>query len=303
MLLEQVLMRLRSMVRGDVRSSEPMSRHTSFRVGGPADLYLRPADRPSLVAALDVLAGAGLPVLVVGLGTNLLVRDGGIRGAVVSTALLGGWHLEGDRLVARCGSALSGLARATARAGWSGLEFAAGIPGTLGGAVAMNAGAHGACLADVLERVTVLGDSGPLTLGRDEAGFAYRDSRVRREKLVVTEAVLRLRPTSPAQAEERIRQVLRARAESQPRGVPSAGSFFRNPPGMAAGALIEQAGCKGMRVGGAEVSPVHANFLVNRGGASARDVLTLAARVRERVAERFGIWLEPEVEVVGEDPT
>lgn len=280
-----------------------MSRHTSFRVGGPADLYVRPADLPSLVAALDILAGAGLPVLVVGLGTNLLVRDGGIRGAVVSTALLGGWHLEGDRLVARCGSALSGLARATARAGWSGLEFAAGIPGTLGGAVAMNAGAHGACLADVLERVTVLGDSGPLTLGRDEAGFAYRDSRVRREKLVVTEAVLRLRPTSPAQAEERIRQVLRVRAESQPRGVPSAGSFFRNPPGMAAGALIEQAGCKGMRVGGAEVSPVHANFLVNRGGASARDVLTLAARVRERVAERFGIWLEPEVEVVGEDPS
>lgn len=280
-----------------------MSRHTSFRVGGPADLYVRPADLPSLVAALDILAGAGLPVLVVGLGTNLLVRDGGIRGAVVSTALLGGWHLEGDRLVARCGSALSGLARATARAGWSGLEFAAGIPGTLGGAVAMNAGAHGACLADVLERVTVLGDSGPLTLGRDEAGFAYRDSRVRREKLVVTEAVLRLRPTSPAQAEERIRQVLRARAESQPRGVPSAGSFFRNPPGMAAGALIEQAGCKGMRVGGAEVSPVHANFLVNRGGASARDVLTLAARVRDRVAERFGIWLEPEVEVVGEDPS
>ncbi|MBC7339792.1 MAG: UDP-N-acetylmuramate dehydrogenase [Firmicutes bacterium] len=291
------------MVRGDVRSSEPMSRHTSFRVGGPADLYVRPADLPSLVAALDILAGAGLPVLVVGLGTNLLVRDGGIRGAVVSTALLGGWHLEGDRLVARCGSALSGLARATARAGWSGLEFAAGIPGTLGGAVAMNAGAHGACLADVLERVTVLGDSGPLTLGRDEAGFAYRDSRVRREKLVVTEAVLRLRPTSPAQAEERIRQVLRVRAESQPRGVPSAGSFFRNPPRMAAGALIEQAGCKGMRVGGAEVSPVHANFLVNRGGASARDVLTLAARVRERVAERFGIWLEPEVEVVGEDPS
>lgn len=280
-----------------------MSRHTSFRVGGPADLYVRPADLPSLVAALDILAGAGLPVLVVGLGTNLLVRDGGIRGAVVSTALLGGWHLEGDRLVARCGSALSGLARATARAGWSGLEFAAGIPGTLGGAVAMNAGAHGACLADVLERVTVLGDSGPLTLGRDEAGFAYRDSRVRREKLVVTEAVLRLRPTSPAQAEERIRQVLRVRAESQPRGVPSAGSFFRNPPGMAAGALIEQAGCKGMRVGGAEVSPVHANFLVNRGGASARDLLTLAARVRERVAERFGIWLEPEVEVVGEDPS
>lgn len=280
-----------------------MSRHTSFRVGGPADLYVRPADLPSLVAALDILAGAGLPVLVVGLGTNLLVRDGGIRGAVVSTALLGGWHLEGGRLVARCGSALSGLARATARAGWSGLEFAAGIPGTLGGAVAMNAGAHGTCLADVLERVTVLGDSGPLTLGRDEAGFAYRDSRVRREKLVVTEAVLRLRPTAPAQAEERIRQVLRARAESQPRGVPSAGSFFRNPPGMAAGALIEQAGCKGMRVGGAEVSPVHANFLVNRGGASARDVLTLAARVRERVAERFGIWLEPEVEVVGEDPS
>ncbi|MDI6825527.1 MAG: FAD-binding protein, partial [Bacillota bacterium] len=175
MLLEQVLTRLRSMVRGDVRSSEPMSRHTSFRVGGPADLYVRPADLPSLVAALDILAGAGLPVLVVGLGTNLLVRDGGIRGAVVSTALLGGWHLEGGRLVARCGSALSGLARATARAGWSGLEFAAGIPGTLGGAVAMNAGAHGACLADVLERVTVLGDSGPLTLGRDEAGFAYRD--------------------------------------------------------------------------------------------------------------------------------
>ncbi|MEW6547389.1 MAG: UDP-N-acetylmuramate dehydrogenase [Bacillota bacterium] len=290
------------MVRGDVRWSEPMSRHTSFRVGGPADLYVRPADFPSLQAALAILAEAELPVLVVGLGTNLLVRDGGIRGAVVSTARLSGWRVEGVRLVAWSGTPLPALARGAARAGMSGLEFAAGIPGTLGGAVIMNAGAHGMCLGEVIEQVTVLDGDGCMLLGREDLGLGYRDSRLRREKMVVTEAVLCLRSSSRAEVEARTMELLEVRRRTQPRGVPSAGSFFRNPPGVAAGFLIERAGCKGMRVGGAEVSPVHANFLVNRGGATAGDVLALAARVRERVAERFGIWLEPEVEIVGEEP-
>lgn len=302
-LVEQVLARLRSMVRGDVRSSEPMSRHTSFRVGGPADLYVRPADLPSLEAARAVLAEAGLPVLVVGLGTNLLVRDGGVRGAVLSTARLSGWRVDGTRVVAQSGSPFPALAREAARLGLSGLEFAAGIPGTLGGAVIMNAGAHGMSLADVIERVTVRGRAGQAVLGGDELGLSYRSSALRGQDLVVTEAVLQLRPSSSTEVQERMRALLEVRRRTQPRGVPSAGSFFRNPPGAAAGFLIEQAGCKGMRVGGAEVSRVHANFLVNRGGATAGDILALAAAVRRRVAERFGVWLEPEVETVGEDLT
>lgn len=301
--VEQVLARLRSMVRGDVRSCEPMSRHTSFRVGGPADLYVRPADFPSLEAARAILAEAGLPVLVIGLGTNLLVRDGGIRGAVVSTARLSGWRVDGTRMLAQSGSPLAALAREAARQGLSGLEFAAGIPGTLGGAVVMNAGAHGMSMADVVERVTVQGRGGRAVLQRDELGFTYRSSRLRGRDLVVVEAVLNLQPSSSTQVRQRMEELLEVRRRTQPRGVPSAGSFFRNPPGLAAGFLIEQAGCKGMRVGGAEVSPVHANFLVNVGGATAADILALAARVRERVAERFGLWLEPEVEIVGEDLT
>jgi len=301
--VEQVLARLRSMVRGDVRSCEPMSRHTSFRVGGPADLYVRPADFPSLEAARAILAEAGLPVLVMGLGTNLLVRDGGIRGAVVSTARLSGWRVDGTRMLAQSGSPLAALAREAARQGLSGLEFAAGIPGTLGGAVVMNAGAHGMCMADVVERVTVQGRGGRAVLQRDELEFTYRSSSLRGRDLVVVEAVLNLRPSSGAEVRQRMQALLEVRRRTQPRGLPSAGSFFRNPPGVAAGFLIEQAGCKGMRVGGAEVSPVHANFLVNLGGATAADILALAARVRERVAERFGLWLEPEVEIVGEDLT
>jgi UDP-N-acetylmuramate dehydrogenase len=302
-LVEQVLAHLRSMVRGDVRSCEPMSRHTSFRVGGPADLYVRPADFPSLEAARAILAGFGLPVLVVGLGTNLLVRDGGIRGAVVSTARLSGWRVDGTRVVAQSGSPLAALAREAARHGLSGLEFAAGIPGTLGGAVVMNAGAHGMCMADVIERVVVQGRDGEAVLQRDEMQFTYRSSRLRGRDLVVVEAALRLRPSSSTQVRQRMQALLQVRRRSQPRGYPSAGCFFRNPPGVAAGFLIEQAGCKGMRVGRAEVSAVHANFLVNLGGATAADILALATRVRERVAERFGLWLEPEVEIVGEDPT
>ena len=280
-----------------------MSRHTSFRVGGPADLYVRPADFPSLEAARAILAGFGLPVLVVGLGTNLLVRDGGIRGAVVSTARLSGWRVDGTRMLAQSGSPLAALAREAARQGLSGLEFAAGIPGTLGGAVVMNAGAHGMCMADVVERVTVQGRGGRAVLQRDELEFTYRSSSLRGRDLVVVEAVLNLRPSSGAEVRQRMQALLEVRRRTQPRGLPSAGSFFRNPPGVAAGFLIEQAGCKGMRVGGAEVSPVHANFLVNLGGATAADILALAARVRERVAERFGLWLEPEVEIVGEDLT
>lgn len=280
-----------------------MSRHTSFRVGGPADLYVRPADFPSLEAARAILAEAGLPVLVIGLGTNLLVRDGGIRGAVVSTARLSGWRVDGTRMLAQSGSPLAALAREAARQGLSGLEFAAGIPGTLGGAVVMNAGAHGMSMADVVERVTVQGRGGRTVLHRDELEFTYRSSSLRGRDLVVVEAVLNLRPSSGAEVRQRMQALLEVRRRTQPRGVPSAGSFFRNPPGVAAGFLIEQAGCKGMRVGGAEVSPVHANFLVNVGGATAADILALAARVRERVAERFGLWLEPEVEIVGEDLT
>lgn len=284
---------------GRVLIDEPMNRHTSFRIGGPADYLVVPSSTRQVPGLLATARNLGLPVTVLGNGTNTLVLDGGIRGVVIRlSACTAITRLGVESLVAEGGTPFPRLAREASRLGLTGLEFAAGIPGTVGGAVTMNAGAHGADLAGILECVDIATPAGDvLTLPADRLGLAYRSSSL--PDGIVLNAVFHL---SLGDRERILRETQRnmdQRGRTQPILTPNAGSFFKNPPGDFAARLIEEAGCKGWEEGDAEVSTLHANFIVNHGRASAAQVLTLAERVREQVAKAFGVVLEMEVKTVG----
>jgi UDP-N-acetylmuramate dehydrogenase len=244
---------------------------------------------------------AAVPWFVTGRGSNLLVRDGGIRGVVLSLERLNGIRFMGHRLTAEAGCSFVRVAVLAAQQGLGGLEFAGGIPGSVGGAVFMNAGAHGSDVSQVLEAVTVLTEKGPVRMTREQMGFAYRTSRLQKEPGIVMEAVFRLNPSDRAEITEKMRQYRLKRLTTQPLNLPCAGSVFRNPPGDYAARLIEAAGLKGMTVGGAQISPLHANFIVNTGHATANDILALIAYCQEVVREKFGIQLHAEVRIAGED--
>jgi UDP-N-acetylmuramate dehydrogenase len=288
---------------GRVAVDEPLARHTSYRIGGPADFLVTPATTRQVPGLLATCRSLGLPVTVLGNGTNTLVRDGGLTGVVVRlsacTAVTG---LGVDGLVAEAGVSFPRLAREAARRGLAGLAFAIGIPGTVGGAVRMNAGAHGAELADVLECVDVATyDGDVITLTADRMGLSYRASRLP-DGIVLT-AVFNLTPGDPAEIKAEMDRHLDRRGQTQPILTPNAGSVFKNPPGTYAARLIEEAGCKEMAEGDAMVSPRHANFIVNQGKATARDVLALVDRVRERVRAHAGVVLEMEIKVIGREET
>jgi len=288
--------------RGTLLYDEPMSRHTSWRVGGPADLYFQPADLQDLVDFLKMHRDEGWPVTWIGLGSNTLVRDGGIRGIVVSThKCLGELSLRDDRTVyAQVGVPCAKLARQTARKALAGAEFFAGIPGTLGGALAMNAGAYGHTTWEVVHQVETVDPQGELHRRRaSEFAIGYRSVRSPRQEWFVS-AVLALKAGDPEQSLGRIREFLDNRARSQPIQIPNAGSVFTNPPGDHAARLIEAAGLKGTSIGGAQVSEKHANFIVNRGGASAADIEALIEQVIERVKSVHEVLLQPEVRILGD---
>lgn len=282
--------------------NEPMARHTTFRVGGPADLMLSARSGGEVALALEAAREAGAPALVMGNGSNLLVRDGGIAGLVVRVAEdMAALEFEGTRVRAGAGCLMSRLGAECARRGLAGFEPLSGIPGTLGGAAAMNAGAYGGELKDVLVEAEVLRGGRIERMGRDELAMGYRTSRVLREGLVVTEVVLELSSGDTAEVRARTDEFAARRKAKQPLSLPSAGSTFKRPEGYFAGALIEQCGLKGTRVGGAQVSWLHAGFIVNAGGASARDIIDLIELVRTKVRLSAGVELEPEVRVIGRD--
>ncbi len=287
-------------LRGEAKLDEPMSRHTALKVGGPADLFIEPADLPDLQEALAMLSAEGVPYLVVGGGYNLLVRDGGFRGCVISLRGLDAMRpLPGGRLEVWAGVSNRMLCTVAAENCLGGMEFLIGIPGSFGGALAMNAGAHGAETLQRVESLTTLRQGGIAVRKGEELSFGYRFLQLLPGEIVVC-ATLRLEPTERRLVEERMSGFLASRGSSQRVGFPSAGSFFKNPPGEQAWRLIDQAGLRGVGIGGAQVSELHANFLVNRGGASATDFLALAALAKERVRECSGVALEEEVRVVGE---
>lgn len=287
---------------GRVLMNEPMCRHTTFRVGGSADVMFFPQSSEELQRAMALARAQGADVLVTGNGSNLVVRDGGVRGLVIVL----GEHMarisvEGACLRAQAGAMLARVSAAAQEAGLSGLEFASGIPGTLGGGCAMNAGAYGGQLSDVLSCAAVLLDGEVRTLSRDEMQMSYRSTLPLRAGGIVLEAKFELHADDPAEIMARMKELNARRRDKQPLNLPSAGSTFKRPEGHFAGALIEGCGLKGARVGGAQVSEKHAGFIVNTGGATASDILGLIALVQRRVLAETGVALETEVRIVGED--
>lgn len=276
-----------------------MSAHCSFRIGGPADLFIEPGSEAELIEILRFLREAGEKPVIIGKGTNLLVRDEGVRAPVVHVGeALGGVSVRGETLAAGAGESLSRIAAAARDAGLSGLEFAHGIPGSLGGAVVMNAGAYGGEMKDVVASVRWLDETGALRETAD-AGFSYRRSRFSDGEGVILSAALRLTPGDPAEIAARMHELWERRSSSQPLSKPSAGSTFKRPATGYAAAMIDGAGLKGFKLGGAQVSEKHAGFVINTGGATCADVLALMAHIQEVVERKYGVLLEPEVKLIG----
>ncbi len=288
--------------REQVKFDEPMKNHTTFRIGGPADVLAEPAGIDQLQKVLACCRQAGYPCFILGAGSNLLVRDGGIRGVVIKLGeKLQEVHINDSEVYAQAGIRLSALARTVACNSLSGLEFAEGIPGTLGGAIVMNAGAYGGEMKDVITTVTVVEPGGLIkTLPASELNFSYRSSSLQDSGDMVVAAVMALQKDDPAAIQERMRGFAELRKSKQPLKLPSAGSTFRRPPGYFVGPMLEQLNLKGYQVGGAQISTKHAGFIVNTGDAAAADVLGLIKEVQDRVKEAYGVELKPEIKVVGE---
>jgi len=285
----------------EVREQEPLRRHVSFRIGGPADVLLIPRSTEELRRAAGYLFARGIPFTVLGAGSNVLISDRGIRGVVIKVGKgLDRVTFKGGLVVAEAGAGLPHLAREAAARGLAGLEFAAGIPGSVGGAVVMNAGAHGHAMEEIVRAVRVVTSEGEQVLAPPLLGYAYRTSVLQRGSVVVLEATLHLEPSTPEVVRARTEEWLRRRGETQPIGPPSSGCVFRNPPGDHAGRLIDAAGAKGLTVGGARVSEIHANYILNTGSATAADVVGLMDKVSRVVMEKFGVTLEPEIKLLGE---
>ncbi len=282
----------------ELREGEPMRAHCSFRIGGPADLFAEPASVEELCALCTFLRDRGVAPAVIGNGTNLLVHDEGIRGVVIHLGdRLAAVRAEGDTLIAEAGVTLAKLAVAARDRGLTGLEFAHGIPGSLGGAVLMNAGAYGGEIKDAVVSVRYLDARGAVCETR-EGGFAYRRSRFTDTDDIVLGATVRLQPGDIADIRARMLELWEKRSASQPLDKPSAGSTFKRPQTGYAAAMIQEAGLKGLRVGGAQVSEKHAGFIINTGGATFSDVIALMETVTEAVYRRFGVTLEPEVRIL-----
>ncbi len=297
-------------LRGELKLNEPLAAHTSFRIGGPADMFAVPADREDLAALLREIRSRGTNYTVLGGGSNLLVRDGGFRGVVISLARLGGISITREYrsiggayavVVAEAGTPLARLLGFAAEKGLTGMEFAAGIPGTVGGALCMNAGTAQGEIGDIVDSITLLSPDGETVLRhRDEMAFGYRSASLP-DGHAILDAKLILRFGEKDRIQSRVSESLQKRKERQPLGLPNAGSVFKNPLDEAAGKLIESAGLKGLTVGRAQVSEKHANFIVNLGGATANDVIKLMELIRDRVLEVHKVRLEPEIRIVGED--
>ena len=293
---------LQSALRGAVRLNEPMSRHTTFRIGGCAEVFIQPADEDDLRAAVAWLRQVGMPFRVIGNGSNLLVADAGIRAAVIKLApTFKDIRFNGEGVIAGAGAPLAAVVDRCARAGWSGLESTVGIPGTIGGALVTNAGTDTGSIGDLVQDAVVMDQAGNVfNIRCTELNYGYRCSSLTLSRHIVLRARLRLAKTDPVEVRSKMQRLHLKRSSRQPLDCRSAGSVFKNPPMIAAGKLVDRAGCKGLRVGDAEVSTKHANFIINRGQATADDVRALMGEIQERVLRVHGIWLEPEIELVGE---
>lgn len=285
-----------------VLKNEPMASHTTFRIGGPADYFVMPETVRELADVLELCREENMPYFILGNGSNLLVGDKGFRGVVIQLYKnFDGIQIEGTKVTAKAGAMLIRVAKEAGRAGLTGLEFASGIPGTIGGAMVMNAGAYGGEMKDVVKAVTVLAKEGEIkTLTGEEMNFRYRGSVIEDEGYIVLEAVMELKEGNLEEIQARINELSVQRKTKQPIEYPSAGSTFKRPEGYFAGKLIQDAGLRGYQVGGAQISEKHCGFVINAGGATAADVMQLMQDVSEKVYAQFGVTLEPEVKRIGQ---
>ena len=285
-----------------IEENVPMAQYTSFRAGGKARMMVIPADAEQLSAVLGVLSGSGVQYIVLGNGTNILVKDSGYDGVIVKIG--SGFNYvrqEGCRLVCGSGTRMSVAAKAALEGGLSGFEFASGIPGFTGGAVFMNAGAYGGEMKDILRRAKIVSKDGSreFYMTADELEMGYRHTKLHDTGDIVTEVEFVLEEGNRTQIKAKMSELMEKRNSKQPVNFPSAGSFFKRPEGYFAGKLIQDAGLKGLSVGGAQVSELHSGFIINRGGATATDILQLMEMIQARVFDEFGVRLETEVRIIG----
>lgn len=294
---------LQSLLKGSVKINEPMYKHTTWHIGGNADIFVDPSDKEDLRRAVEFARLNAIPLTVIGNGSNLLVKDGGIRGVVIKVGRgLAEIKVDHTIIQAGAGAMLPELAAAARKNGVGGFEFAAGIPGSLGGGTIMNAGAINGCVSDVLLSVELLNEENKFEiLTKEQLGFSYRSSNLQNRSVICVATKWQGFQKDTAKIEQETRDYINKRKAAQPQGYPTAGSVFKNPPGDFAGRLIEACDCKGLRVGDAEVSEKHANWIINLGKAKAQDVLTLITEIKKRVQEHFGVTLQLEVRVLGED--
>ncbi len=286
----------------EILLEEPMKNHTWFKIGGIADILLRPESVEKLIKVIHYVNKNSIPTFLIGNGSNLLVRDGGIRGIVIKTEQIKNISIEGNILSAECGAELADISTAAYNASLTGFEFACGIPGTLGGAVYMNAGAYDGEMSFVLDEVRVVTmDLKVITLKREDLELGYRTSAVKTNGFVVLDAKIILEPGAKEEIKGKIDDLTHKREDRQPLEFPSAGSTFKRPTGYFAGKLIQDAGLKGYQIGGAQVSEKHSGFVINKENAKADDVLGLIQYIQNTVMEKFNVELSTEVLIVGED--
>ena len=300
--MKEVIERLKTMEIGKVLENEPLAGHTTMKIGGPADIFIEPSSIEQLKAAMNVIKEHGIPWRAIGRGSNLLVSDMGIEGAVIKLGKgLDHFEMDGTKVTAGAGVSLVSLSVQISRAGLSGLEFASGIPGSVGGSVYMNAGAHGSDISQVLTKALVLFEDGAVEwVSKEDMQFSYRTSLLQKKRPgIVLEAEFSLTAGNREEIVERMQSNKTYRKDTQPYNRPCAGSIFRNPLPEHAGRLVEAAGLKGHSIGGAQISEMHGNFIVNTGTARAEDVLALIQHVKDQVFDKYGIEMETEVEIIG----
>ena len=285
----------------NVRINEPMKNHTTFKIGGPAQYYVTPESVTQIQEVVSLCRDMNIPLHVIGNGSNILVGDDGVDGVVLALFnTFSDYEIKDNVITAQAGMSLIKLAVIALREGLTGLEFASGIPGSVGGAVYMNAGAYDGQMKDVVTSVTVLDEAGNIRiLGRDELDMGYRTSAVAKHNMIVLQVIIELKAGDKEQIKDRMNQLSELRKQKQPLEYPSAGSTFKRPEGYFAGKLIADAGLKGYSIGGAAVSEKHAGFVVNIGGATAKDVVELTDYIKKRIIEQFGVTLELEIKKIG----
>ena len=285
----------------NVRINEPMKNHTTFKIGGPAQYYVTPESVTQIQEVVSLCRDMNIPLHVIGNGSNILVGDDGVDGVVLALFnTFSDYEIKDNMITAQAGMSLIKLAVIALREGLTGLEFASGIPGSVGGAVYMNAGAYDGQMKDVVTSVTVLDEAGNIRiLGRDELDMGYRTSAVAKHNMIVLQVIIELKAGDKDQIKDRMNQLSELRKQKQPLEYPSAGSTFKRPEGYFAGKLIADAGLKGYSIGGAAVSEKHAGFVVNMGGATAKDVVELTDYIKKRIIEQFGVTLELEIKKIG----